>query len=77
MHRCLKLHLVAFNKIPLFMDQMEHCLSIYFFFPVQSITFNASLLRLAETSRDKMASLEQRCQNRCLALLDLQLFSPF
>lgn len=55
MHCCLKLHLVPFNKIPLFMDQMEHCLSIYIFFPVQSITFNASLLRLAEISRDKMA----------------------
>lgn len=38
--------------------------------------FNASLLRLAETGRDTVASLEQRCQKGCLALSDLQLFNP-
>lgn len=39
--------------------------------------FNASLLRLAETDRVTVASLEQRCQKGCLALSDLQLFNPF
>ena len=38
--------------------------------------FNTRLLRLADTGKDTVASLEQRCQKGYLALSDLQLFNP-